>query len=152
MASKVFRTPVELKNYMQVLCNKAIEKASNRLLEELQKYIVDDYYKQYKPIYYDRTEKFYESAIAQMLGNSTASIGVDDLFMDYQYPARYNNVDGTSGHWTGEDQIQFASRGYHGTTAIQTEGRFWSDFEKYCELNAIRILKEELIKVGLSVK
>lgn len=152
MASKLFRTPVELKNYMQVLCDKAIQNASNRLLDELQKYIVDDYYNQYKPIYYNRTEKFYESAIAQMLSNSTVSIGIDDLFIDYQYPARYNNIDGTGGHWTGEDQVQFASRGYHGTTAIKTEGRFWSDFEKYCKMNAIIILKEELKKVGLKVK
>lgn len=152
MANKVFRTPVELKNYMQMLCDKAVKNAANRLLEELQNYIVEDYYIQYKPIYYERTEKFYKSAIAQMLGKSIASIGIDDLFMDYQYPARYNNVDGTVGHWTGEDQVQFASRGYHGTTEIQTDGRFWFDFEDYCNNNAIAILKEELKKVGLSVK
>lgn len=152
MANKVFRTPIELQKHLQVLCDKAVKNAANRLLEKLQNYIVEDYYIQYKPIYYERTEKFYESAIAQMLGKSTASIGIDDLFIDYQYPARYNNVDGTVGHWTGEDQVQFASRGYHGTTAIQTDGRFWSDFEDYCENNAIVILKEELKKVGLSVK
>lgn len=137
---------------MQVLCDKAVKNAANRLLEELQNYIVEDYYIQYRPIYYERTYKFYESAIAQMLGKSTAFIGIDDLFLDYQYPARYNNVDGTVGHWTGEDQVQFASRGYHGTTEIQTDGRFWSDFEDYCNNNAIAILKEELKKVGLSVK
>lgn len=153
MTSKVFRSPAELQNHMQELCDEAVANASNRLLEELQKYIIEDYYNQYAPIYYiPRTEMFYKSAIAKMLGKSTASIGISDLYMDYQYPARYNNVDETTGHWTGEIQTQFASRGYHGTTAIQTEGRFWSDFEDYCEKNAIKILKEELRKVGFSIK
>ena len=46
----------------------------------------------------------------------------------------------------------FAQEGYHGSTDIQTEGRFWESFIRYCEKNAKNILKEELRKQGLSVK
>lgn len=87
-----------------------------------------------------------------MLGKSTATIGIDELYMSYQYPAEYTYLDGTAGHWTGEDQVYMADAGYHGNFNIYRDGHFWKDFEKYANENAIDILKNELRKQGLNIK
>ena len=75
-----------------------------------------------------------------MLTQNCGEIFMDEDAMNY------------GAYWDGELQLQFASRGYHGTTAIQTEGRFWQAFLDFCEQNAVKILKEELIKRGINVK
>ena len=87
-----------------------------------------------------------------MLGKSTATVGIDELYMSYQYPAKYTYLDGIAGHWTGEDQVYMADAGYHGNFNIYRDGHFWKDFEKYAKENAIDILKNELRKQGLNVK
>ena len=100
----------DLKKQVENACNKAVENASKILLEKLQEYINEDYYNLYQPIYYSRTMKFYESSVANMLGKSTATVGINELYMSYQYPAKYTYLDGTAGHWTGEDQVYMADR------------------------------------------
>lgn len=142
----------DLKKQVENACNKAVENASKILLEKLQEYINEDYYNLYQPIYYSRTMKFYESAVANMLGKSTATVGINELYMSYQYPAKYTYLDGTAGHWTGEDQVYMADAGYHGNFNIYRDGHFWKDFEKYANENAIDILKNELRKQKLNVK
>lgn len=142
----------DLKKQVENACNKAVENASKILLEKLQEYINEDYYNLYQPIYYSRTMKFYESAVANMLGKSTATVGINELYMSYQYPAKYTYLDGTAGHWTGEDQVYMADAGYHGNFNIYRDGHFWKDFEKYANGNAIDILKNELRKQKLNVK
>lgn len=87
-----------------------------------------------------------------MKDNSTAVIGIDELYMSYQYPAKYTYLDGTAGHWTGEDQVYMADAGYHGNVNIYRDGHFWKDFEQYCKDNALNILKQELKKQGLNIK
>jgi len=54
----------DLKKQIDNACNKAVENAANILLKKLQEYINEDYYDLYQPIYYSRTMKFYESAVA----------------------------------------------------------------------------------------
>lgn len=142
----------DLKKQVDAACSRAVENAAKIILEKLQEYINKDYYDLYQPIYYSRTMKFYESAVANMIGKSTATIGIDELYMSYQYPAKYTYLDGTSGHWTGEDQVYMADAGYHGNFNIYRDGHFWKDFEKYANENAFDILKTELRKQGLNVK
>ena len=142
----------DLKRQIDAACNNAVENAAKILLKKLQEYINEDYYDLYQPIYYSRTMKFYESAVANMMGKSTATIGIDELYMSYQYPEKYTYLDGTAGHWTGEDQVHMADAGYHGNSNIYRDGHFWKDFEKYTNENAIDILKTELRKQGLNVK
>ena len=120
--------------------NIAVENACNRLLGTLQQLIDTEYYDQFEPDYYKRTYQFWRSATTKMLTQNCGEIFMDEDAMNY----------GT--YWDGELQLQFASRGYHGTTAIQTEGRFWQTFLDFCEQNSVKILKEELIKQGIQVK
>lgn len=142
MASKLFRTPVELKNYMQVLCDMAIENACNRLLGALQKIIIDEFYEIFEPDFYIRSYQFWKSATTDMLNKNIGVIFMDDTAMNY------------NSYWTGKKQLLAASIGSHGgwVTDETKEHRFWEVFEKYCAENAIQILKEELSNVGLKVK
>lgn len=140
MATKIFSTPMQLQKHLESLCEKAVEAACNRLLGTLQEFIDSEYYDKFEPDYYKRTYQFWKSATVKMLKHNCGEIFMDKFSMDY------------GAYWDGECQLQFASRGYHGTTSIQTEGRFWQSFVDYCEKNAVRILKEELRKQNLDVK
>ena len=118
----------------------AIEKACNRLLGTLQQLIDTEYYDQFEPDFYKRTYQFWRSAITKMLSQNCGEILMDEGKMNY------------SAYWNGEIQLQFASRGYHGHTDFQTEGRFWQSFIDFCEKNATNILKEELKKQKINIK
>ena len=135
-----YKTYSALVSAMNKNINIAVENACNRLLGTLQELIDTEYYDQFEPDYYKRTYQFWRSATTKMLTQNCGEIFMDEDAMNY----------GT--YWDGELQLQFASRGYHGTTAIQTEGRFWQTFLDFCEQNAVKILKEELIKKGIQVK
>lgn len=135
-----YKTYSALVSAMNKNINIAVENACNRLLGTLQELIDTEYYDQFEPDFYIRSYQFWRSATTKMLTQNCGEIFMDEDAMDY----------GT--YWDGELQLQFASRGYHGTTAIQTEGRFWQTFLDFCEQNAVKILKEELIKQGIQVK
>ena len=135
-----YKTYSALVSAMNKNINIAVENACNRLLGTLQELIDTEYYDQFEPDYYKRTYQFWRSATTKMLTQNCGEIFMDEDAMNY----------GT--YWDGELQLQFASRGYHGTTAIQTEGRFWQTFLDFCEQNAVKILKEELRKQGIQVK
>ena len=135
-----YKTYSALVSAMNKNINIAVENACNRLLGTLQELIDTEYYDQFEPDFYIRSYQFWRSATTKMLTQNCGEIFMDEDAMNY----------GT--YWDGELQLQFASRGYHGTTAIQTEGRFWQTFLDFCEQNAVKILKEELIKQGINVK
>lgn len=155
--AKVFSTTVQFQKMIEPLITKAVEKAAKRLQEKLVEIIDSEYYQQYDPEYYiPRSYAFLKSAVSKMIDSKTASIGIDDEYFNYEYPARYmmfENGGGTArnvaGHWTGEDQVNMAAQGYHGSYYIRTEGRFWESFIDYCNANAVSILREELAKVGI---
>ena len=135
-----YKTYSALVSAMNKNINIAVENACNRLLGTLQELIDTEYYDQFEPDYYKRTYQFWRSATTKMLTQNCGEIFMDEAAMNY------------GAYWDGELQLQFASRGYHGTTAIQTEGRFWQAFLDFCEQNAVRILKEELRKQRINVK
>ena len=98
----------------------AIENTAKILLEKLKEYINEDYYNLYEPIYYKpRTMKFLKSAVANITGKSTATIGIDKLYRSYQYPF---------GDWTGEEQTYMADAGFHGNSDIYRDGMSLANF------------------------
>jgi hypothetical protein len=139
MATRIFTTMVQMQGYIEHLCTEAIRHAMQRCVAKLRELIDEEYYDQYEPLVYQRTMQFYKSATATLLSATSAEIGIDESMMNY------------GSYWDGEIQAEFASRGYHGTTAIQTEGRFWESFEQWMDQNAILILKEELERQGLKL-
>lgn len=153
-----------LNSYSAVVAeiNKRVEKAVKMTADEMQEKLKDciqeKYYDEYDPTkYIPRTYKFLNSAVAKMLGKSSASIGIDEAYFDYEYPQRYTSQSAgitkyDNEHWTGEDQIIMGSQGYHGSAFIRTEGRFWDEFISWADKNAIHLLKKNLIICGVKVK
>lgn len=150
MAAKTFTTTVQLKNYLELACAKAVEAACNRLLGTLQELIMSEYYDEsvYKPTgRYNRTMQFYDSAMTELLSKTCGQIFMNPDKMNYPFS-------GYGWSWDGAAQIFEANKGVHGgwSTEESKQHRYFDEFEKYCEKNAVRILKEELRKQGLNVK
>jgi len=137
MAVKTFTTMVQTENFIQSACTKAVEKASSRICDQLHYFIWDDYYALYDPIAYSRSYSFLESAMTRMLSPNSADIYMNADNMKY------------GDYWDGETQLYMADAGFHGNVGIWREGFFWKDFEKWCNENAIRILREELANQGI---
>lgn len=138
--AKVFTSIVSMEDFFNKALSVAIEKACNRLLGTLQQLIDSEYYDQYEPEKYIRTMQFWNSAMTKMLNQCSGIIFMDKDAMDY------------GEFWNGELQLEYANQGYHGSTVIQTEGKFWDSFIEFCNENALNILKEEIRKQGISVK
>lgn len=130
----------QIQNHIETVCNVAVETTCNRLLGTLQHLIDVEFYDQFEPDFYKRSYLFWKSAMSKMLNQNCGEVLMDEATMDY------------GAYWNGELQLQFASRGYHGSTEIQTEGRFWKRFIEFCEDHAVEILKEELVKAGLKLE
>lgn len=148
--AKVFKTMVELQNYMQGACNKAVENACNRLLGVLQDFIMSEYYD--SSVYettgkYRRTMQFYNSAMTEMLSETCGKIFMNPDAMNYPFS-------GYGWSWDGATQIYEANEGSHGgwTSEESIKHRYFDEFEKYCDKNAVNILREELAKQGIKTK
>lgn len=147
MGTKVFTSIVGAKQAIEIMSNKAVENACYRLLGKLQEFINTEYYDQFTPEQYRRTEQFYKSATMDMLSQLMGKIYMNPDKMNYQW-------NGTGWEWTGQQQLESANVGSHGgwTTETSVQHRFWDKFIEYCNNNAIVILKEELAKQGLKIK
>ena len=153
-----FTSYTQLVSEMNKRTTIAVKNTSEKLCEKLKELIQTEYYNQYDPTsYIPRTYKFLESAVAKMVTDSTATIGIDDSYFDYEYPTGYisksaNITKEDNVHFTGEDNLELSSRGYHGSAYIRTDGRWWDSFIEYCDKNARQILCNELKKQGVIIK
>lgn len=148
--AKVFKTTIELQNYIQESCAKAIENTCNRLLGVLQEYILSEYYDEsvYEPTgKYHRTMQFYNSAMTEMLSDTCGKIFMNSDKISYPFS-------GYGWSWDGATQIYEANQGSHGgwTSEESVKHKYFDEFENYCNENAVKILKEELKKQGIDIK
>ena len=131
----------ELQGYLNWKISLAIDAATDRLLDELQTIIQARYYDLYpNPKVYQRTYAFLGSASKKMFGQLTGMVFMDEDCMNY------------GEFWSAEQQLEYASEGYHGRKDIKTEGKFWEEFIDFCKTNCFKILKEEMIKQGIPLK
>lgn len=135
-----FSNFADFENYINQKINVAVENACKRLLDELQKIIVEEYYDKYTPLQYSREYLFLQSATTKMLNQITGMVFMDEDVMNYP------------GDWDGERQLLYASEGYHGRLSIRTDGRFWDTFVDFMKANGFKILKEEMKKQGIPLK
>lgn len=128
--TQIIRNSNDLKKQVDVVSNKAVENACNRLLGSLQQIIDEEFYDVFDPEYYHRTYQFWRSATTKMLTQTCGQV-----FMN-KYAMNYNSF------WTGEKQLHAAAIGSHGgwITDETKEHRFWEVFIDYCESNCINIL------------
>ena len=146
MATKTFSTMVQLKGFIQSACTKAVDNTCKLLLGKLQDLIMSEFYDVYDSETYSRTYQFYESAMTQMLSDSVGMIFMDANSMNYPFS-------GNGWAWSGQQQLEAANIGLHGgwSTDESRNHRFWDAFEEYCDKNAIKILKQQLIAQGLTL-
>lgn len=135
---KIFTTMVGLHNYLESVCEVAIEHVSKVVRDKLEEFIEEDFYNMYRPIFYTRTYSFLKSPKYNMLNKNTSEIFIDTDVMHYL---------GIS----GDDVANMASYGFHGTIDIFRPGFYWTDFITWADKNIPLMLKNELIKQGLQV-
>lgn len=143
--AKIFKTTIELQNYMENVCKIAITHVSERMVEELKSYIREDFYNQYKPKFYTRTYELLNSPKYNMLNSNSSEIFIDMDVIHYL-------VGNPQYDTTEEDIVKMASLGYHGSIDIFKPGMFWEDFLDWCNTNVTVLLKTALQKQGLTIK
>ena len=136
--ARTFTSLSQIEGFLNKAIEEAVKKTCDRLLKALKEIIKTEYYDQYDPIEYSRTDQFLNSAMTEMLSKNSGRIFMNENAMDYKA-------------WTGELQLRYASQGYHGSPYIRTSGRFWDTFAEFCQKNVRQIFKEELIKQGVPI-
>jgi len=144
--AKTFTTMVGLTNYLESACEEAVKITCEMLLGKLQNLIMSEYYDSYDNQKYDRTYQFYRSAMTKMLSKNIGEIFMDASAMNYPFS-------GWGWGWTGEQQIEEGNKGIHGgwSTNESKSHHYWSEFEEYCNQNAIKLLKQNLVAQGLTL-
>ena len=140
--AKSFNTVVEIQNYIESACEKAILETSNTAQEELTRCIQEQYYNDpgFYPNVYERTETLLRSATYQMLSKTSSEIYVDIQGMHYK--------NGFS-PW---QVVSWASESKHGAEYYQTDTQdFWTTFIDWANKNLINILKQNLRKNGIKI-
>lgn len=137
--AKVFKSIIDINNYIESACERAIKAVAERMVEELRNYIKEDFYNKYKPQLYKRSEQLLNSPKYNILDPKTAEIFIDIDSISY--------LEGSE-----SEIVKLASLGYHGTINIFRPGMFWEDFIEWCNSNVPQLMKQELEKRGIPVK
>ena len=143
--AKVFKSIIDINNYIESACEKAIEAVAERMTQELESYIREDFYNQYRPRFYDRTYQLLKSPKYNIISSKKAEIFIDMDVIHYL-------IDDPSYSYDKTDIVKLASLGYHGTINIFRPGMFWEDFVGWCNNNVPQLMKQELGKYGIPVK
>ena len=164
----VFNSLDELKNYILTQSQVAIEKAQEKVAIII-KHFLDEYYKEFSPEVYIRTNQLLNSLVKSDIKNVgdgwVAEVYFDISKLDYskrevpkgQPWSDYASENNTyrRNNWTKENDewvletAMIGSKphgGYAGGTAI------WTESMEVLDKQAIKILKEELIKAGIPVR
>ena len=143
--AKVFKTIIDVNNYIESACEKAIESVAERMTQELEGYIREDFYNQYRPRFYDRTYQLLKSPKYNMIDPKSAEIFIDMDTINYL-------IDDPQYNGSSEEIVKLASLGYHGTTDIFRPGMFWEDFIDWCNKNVPHLMKSALKSQGIPIK
>lgn len=144
--AKTFTTMVQMQNYLESACAIAVKNTCEELLKVLQYLIDTEFYDAYDNETYSRTRQFFDSAMTEMLSNTVGMIFMNPDKMDYPFSGR-------GWAWDGMTQIIEGNKGIHGgwSTTESLQHHYWTEFEEYCDKNAIKILKQQLKAQGLTL-
>lgn len=116
----------------------AVASVAKTFADNLQEIILSEYYLQYDPKSYKRTEQFFRSTLSKMLNDNTGMV-----YVDYQ-GLKYKDI-------SGYEVVTFASMGFHGNYMIETPGHFWESFINLLNRTARPMLIDALKKQGLNI-
>ena len=138
-----FKSLVDIQNYIESSCAKAVKDTAKEAEKELKKCIQKQYYNDpyFYPNVYQRTEMFLNSVASKMLSNDSSEVYVDIEGMHYK------------NGFSSWQVVSWASESKHGSENYQTPTQdFWTTFIEWCNNNLLNILKSNLIKYGLNPK
>lgn len=130
--------PNELEKVINSCINKAVTLTIDEATTQLTQHIQSDYYDQYVPIFYERTNQFLNSVAYEMLNGNEGVIYIDESKMNYRTHSSSYVLD-------------LASKGYHGNLTIATSVSFWYNYLQWCNANLIPILINNLRSQGLQI-
>ena len=139
---KIFTSVVDLQNYINLSCNKAVESTAIIIRDKLKNFVNEQYYNdpEFYTNWYQRTETFLNKCAYEMLSSNKPIIGIDTDSMKQ------------SNSFSGEQVALWASQSMHGAPYYQTNTEsYWDAFLEWADNNIVLILKEELEKQGLKV-
>jgi len=135
---KTFATTFELERYIRPRVRIALEKASIEITLKLRDFIQSEFYDKYEPEVYDRTYKFLDSALYNMI-----SYNKSEVFINKDYDNDYKTIDSSQ-------QAGYAYKGLHGGFIFR-EGYFWESFMEWVDINWKTIIKLKLVEQGLKI-
>ena len=121
----------ELQTQIESACASAVESVCGDLVTKLTSLVLSEFYAQYSPQVYVRTGQLGASPDTRMVSKAKGEVFMNEAEMQY---------DGT----TGSAVISDAAAGIHGNPSIQTPGRYWEEFMKYCDSNVESMLKSRI--------
>lgn len=121
----------------------AIQNVAKITCDKLKECIDEQYYQDpsFYPNIYQRTEQFLNSTAYEMLGKSTARVGIDTSTMHYKNGFSATQV------------VEWAKESMHGSPLYQTDTEpFWDVFIEWADKNIPLLLRTEFKRQGLTVK
>ena len=138
-----FKSYTALVNEINKRVSVAIKIVAEEVCKKLRECINEQYYHDpsFYPNIYQRTEQFLNSTAYEMLGKSTARVGIDTSTMHYKNGFSATQV------------VEYAKQSMHGSSLYQTDTEdFWSVFIEWGDKNIPILLRSELRKQGLNVR
>jgi hypothetical protein len=118
MAAIYGKSMADLEKFMLEHCKQLCEYATNEVYETIN-YFLNQYYIEWTPSHYQRTEEFLRSAFKTELkrvGNGYQAV----VGIDYESLDNYKEA-------TGFDVVVFANQGLHGGLDVDTNTHVWDD-------------------------
>lgn len=133
----IFNCSNELESFIKKCMKVAFDRTAEEVRSELSRRIYDEFYGQYSPVLYSRTNQFINSPDIKRISDSLVEIFVNTDRMNYPT-------------FSGEKVALYATDGWHGQY-IQTSGRYWDSFLEWCSSNIKNIYANQLRALGINV-
>lgn len=144
----VFKNEKELERFLLAKCQSALLKAQERIYEIIKRFL-DEFYREYDPIVYERTNQFLNSLVRSRIVPDGKGYKAEVYFdLDYIYY--------TGSNPTGEQVMQAADYGRHGAMGLAVADfkgtSIWYESLAELDAKAINILVDMLRAEGIPIK
>ena len=144
----IFKNEKELENFLLAKCRDALFKAQEEVYNIIKKFL-DQFYADYDPIMYQRTNQFLNSLVKSRVVPDGKGYSAEVYFdLDYIYR--------TGSYPTGEQVMQAAKYGGHGAEGLRVmSGKsgvdVWNSPLQILDTEAIKILVDMLKAEGIPI-
>ena len=146
--SVVFKNEKQLEEFLLAKCRDALFKAQGEVYRIIKRFL-DQFYKEYDPVMYERTNQFLNSLVRSRVVPDGKGYKAEVYFdLDYIYR--------TGSYPTGEQVMQAAEYGRHGAMGLAVADfkgtSVWHESLAVLDASAIKILIDMLKPEGIPIK